>query len=192
MINTSSKQDFVTRFFKYNLREKLLAVFCTLLIMFVAVCLKPVNKVYSVKVYTKTAPDQVIVSGSIDHVEVKVNGNFFALRKIESEDLVMNFDLSNESAGEITVNIGDNELPAVFEPLDVKNISPRVIILTTEEKKTETAPAEPAPIDETAKEAADQEPVEGTVKENKEPAPVQTFHETSPQPERPANEEKNE
>ena len=192
MINTSSKQEFMTRLFKHNLREKLLAAVCTAVILLVAVCLRPVNKVYSVSVNTKISPDQELVSENIDRIEVKVSGNFFELRKVKAEDLVIDLDFSKESAGEISLNIGDKELPAVFLPLDVKSVSPQTLIFRTEMRKVESEPETPATEEEIVKEAADQEPVEGTVKENKEPAPVQTFHETSPQPERPANEEKNE
>ena len=59
-------------------------------------------------------------------------------------------------------------------------------------RKVENGPETPATEEETVKEAADLTPGEGTVKENKEPAPVQTFHETSPQQEQPANGDKNE
>ena len=194
MITTSSnnKQDFIKRLFKHNLREKLIAAVCTAVILLVAVCLKPVNKVYSVSVNAKISPDQELVSENIGRIEVKVSGNFFELRKIKAEDLVMNFDFSNEPAGEISLNIGDKELPAVFLPLDVKSVTPQTLIFRTEMRKVESEPETPAPEEETVKEAADLTPGEGTVKENKEPAPVQTFHETSLQPEQPANEEKNE
>ena len=192
MITTSSKQEFMKRLFKHNLREKLIAAVCTAVILLVAVCLKPVSKVYSVSVNAKISPDQELVSENIGRVEVKVGGNFFELRKIKAEDLIMNFDFSNEPAGEISLNIGDKELPAVFLPLDVKSVSPQTLIFRTEMRKVENGPETPATEEETVKEAADLTPGEGTVKENKEPAPVQTFHETSLQPEQPENGEKNE
>ena len=179
MITTSSKQDFIKRLFRHNLREKLIAAFCTVVVMLVAFCLKPVNKVYSVSVNTKISPDQELVSENIGRIEVKVSGNFFELRKIKAEDLVMNFDFSNESAGEISLNIGDKELPAVFLPLDVKSVSPQTLIFRTEDRKVESEPETPAPEEDAAKEPADQEPVE-------------TFHETSLQAEQPANGDKNE
>ena len=175
----TQKQGFIKRAFTRNLREKFLAALCAVLVMLVAICLKPVNKVYSVQVNTKISPDQVLVSENIDRIEVKVNGNFFELRKIKSEDLVINFDFSSEKAGEISRNIGDNELPASFLPLNVESVSPQVLVFITEDKKVETAPAEQASVEDAARESADQEPVE-------------TSHETSPQPEQPANEEKNE
>ena len=190
MITTSSKQEFMKRLFKHNLREKLIAAVCTAVILLVAVCLKPVSKVYSVNVNTKISPDQELVSENIGRIEVKVSGNFFELRKIKAEDLVMNFDFSNESAGEINLNIGDKELPAVFLPLDVKSVSPQTLIFRTKVRKVESEPETSAPEEDAVKEPADQEPVEGTVKENKEPAPVETFRETSPQQDQPVNEEK--
>ena len=189
---TTSKQDFFKRVFSHNRREKLISLLCTVMVMLVAVCFTRINKVYTLKVDTKISEDHKVVSGNIDSVEVKVTGNFFELRKVKNEDLVIRFDFSSEKAGEISRNIGDKELPASFAALDVKNISPQLITLITEELKVESEPETPASEEDAAKEPADQEPVEGTVKENKEPAPVQTFHETSPQPERPANEEKNE
>jgi hypothetical protein len=157
MITTSSKQEFVKRIFKHNLREKLLAALCTLVLMLVAVCLRPVNRVYSVKVSTNISSDQILVSGNAGLVEVKVSGNFFELRKIKSEDLVMNFDFSSEKAGEISLNIGEKELPAVFLPLDVKSVSPQTLVFITEEKKEETAPEAAASSEEAVNESADQE-----------------------------------
>lgn len=175
----TQKQGFIKRAFTHNLREKILSALCAVVVMLVAICLKPVNKVYSVKVNTKISPDQELVSGAVDMIEVKVSGNFFELRKIKSEDLVINFDFSSEKAGEISRNIGDKELPASFLPLNVESVSPQVMVFITEDKKVETAPETPATVEETAKEPADQEAAE-------------TVHETSPQPEQPANGEKNE
>ena len=183
----------MSRLFKHNLREKALAVFCTLVIMLVAICLQSVNKVYSLKVNVKVSPDQVLVSENIGSIEVKVSGNFFELRKIKNEDLEMNFDFSSEKAGEMTVNIGEKELPAVFMPLDVKSISPQTLVFRTEEKKVETEPEEPV---ETSPETAPKEekpattsPAETSPKEEK---PVETPAETSPEQKAPAIEEKNE
>lgn len=171
------KQGFIKRVFTHNLREKFIAAFCTAVILLVAVCLKPVNRVYSVRINTKISPEQELVSSVVDQIEVKVSGNFFELRKIKNEELEMNFDFSSEKAGEISLNIGDKELPAVFLPLEVKSVYPQVLTFRTEEKKSEAAPAEQAP-EEAVKESAEQEPVE-------------TFHETSPQQEQPANGDKN-
>ena len=175
----TQKPGLIKRIFTYNLREKFLAAACAAMVMLVAVCFKPVNRVYSVRINTKISPEQVLVSENIDRIEVKVSGNFFELRRIKSEDLVINFDFSSEKAGEISRNIGDNELPASFLPLNVESVSPQVLVFITEDKKAEPAPAEPAAEDDAVKEPADQEAAE-------------TVHETSPQPEQPANEEKNE
>ena len=175
----TQKPGLIKRIFTHNLREKFLAAACAAMVMLVAVCFKPVNRVYSVRINTKISPEQVLVSENIDRIEVKVSGNFFELRKIKSEDLVINFDFSSEKAGEISRNIGDNELPASFLPLNVESVSPQVLVFITEDKKAEPAPAEPAAEDDAVKEPADQEAAE-------------TVHETSPQPEQPANEEKNE
>lgn len=169
----TQKQGFIKRAFTHNLREKILSALCAVLVMFVAICFKPVSKVYSVKVNTKISPDQLLVSENIDKIEVKVSGSFFELRKIKSEDLVINFDFSSEKAGEISRNIGDNELPASFLPLNVESVSPRILVFITEDKKVE--PAEPvetlpetSPKDEktaeTESEAASDKPDENTVK----------------------------
>ncbi|MBO7128038.1 hypothetical protein J6W78_10930 [bacterium] len=153
---TTQKQGFIKRAFTHNLREKLLSVLCTAVVMLVAVCFKPVNKVYSVKINTKIPPDQVLVSENIDHIEVKVSGNFFELRKVKNEDLVINFDFSSEKAGEISRNIGDNELPASFLPLDVESILPQILVFITEEKKAE--PAEP--VETSSETSPEQKPAE--------------------------------
>lgn len=169
----TQKQGFIKRAFTHNLREKILSALCAVVVMLVAICLKPVNKVYSVKINTKISPDQELVSGAVDMIEVKVSGNFFELRKIKSEDLVINFDFSSEKAGEISRNIGDKELPASFLPLNVESVSPQVLVFITEDKKVE--PAEPvetlpetSPKDEktveTESEAASDKPDENTVK----------------------------
>ena len=167
----TQKQGFIKRAFTHNLREKILSALCAVLVMFVAICFKPVSKVYSVKVNTKISPDQLLVSENIDKIEVKVSGNFFELRKIKSEDLVINFDFSSEKAGEISRNIGDNELPASFLPLNVESVSPRILVFITEDRKVGTVPETPAA-------------EEGAVKENKES--VEAVSETAPQPEQPA------
>ena len=184
----TQKQGFIKRAFTHNRREKLLSVLCTVVVMLVAVCLKPVSKVYSVRVSTKISPDQELVSGAADQIEVKVRGNFFELRKIKSEDLVINFDFSDESAGEISRNIGDNELPASFLPIDVESISPQVLVFITKEKKAETTPEPPVEtLPETSpKEEASVETLPETSPEQK---PVETLPETSPK--KPAIEEKN-
>ena len=171
----TQKQGFIKRAFTHNLREKLLSVLCAVMLMLVAVCFKPVHKVYSVTVNTKISPEQVLVSENIDKIEVKVSGNFFELRKIKNEDLVINFDFSSEKAGEISRNIGDNELPASFLPLDVQSVSPQILVFITEDKKVETAPAEQAPVEETDRESADQEPAPESVGTT----PTETFQETS-------------
>ena len=167
-------QGFFKRIFSHNLREKLLATLCTVVIMLAAVCFKPLHKVYMLKINTKISPDQVLVSG-VDSLEVKVAGNFFGLRKIKSEDLVINFDFSSEKAGEISRNIGDKELPAVFLPLDVKSIAPQKLVYITEERRSESAPETPASEDETVKEQAEQEPSQESVGTT----PAETFQETS-------------
>lgn len=136
----TQKQGFIKRAFTHNRREKLLSVLCTVVVMLVAVCFKPVHKVYSFRVDTKIAPDQVIVSGNIDKVEIKVIGTFFELRKVNREDLVISFDFSSEKAGEISRNIGESTLPASFTNLATENIFPETITLQTEMKKEKTLP----------------------------------------------------
>ena len=171
----TQKQGFIKRALTHNRREKLLAVLCTVLVMLVALCFKQVSKVYTLKVNAKIAEDQIVVSGNIDSVEVKVSGTFFELRKVKTEDLVINFDFSSEKAGEISRSIGDKELPASFAPLDVKNISPEILTWVTEEKKAEIAPADSAPVEESVKDAADQEPSQESVVTT----PAETVQETS-------------
>ena len=171
----TQKPGLIKRIFTHNLREKFLAAACAAMVMLVAVCFKPVNRVYSVRINTKISPEQVLVSENIDRIEVKVSGNFFELRRIKSEDLVINFDFSSEKAGEISRNIGDNELPASFLPLNVESVSPQVLVFITEDKKVETAPAEPASVEEAAGESAEQEPSQESVGTT----PAETFQETS-------------
>lgn len=166
----TQKPGFIKRAFTHNLREKLLSVLCAVVVMFVAVCFKPVNKVYSVKINTKISPDQVLVSENIDRIEVKVSGNFFELRKIKSEDLVINFDFSSEKAGEISRNIGDNELPASFLPLDVESVSPQILVFITEEKKAEPAETLPEASPEQKTAESESEPAETVVPKTDENA----------------------
>jgi hypothetical protein len=166
----TQKPGFIKRAFTHNLREKLLSVLCAVVVMFVAVCFKPVNKVYSVKINTKISPDQVLVSENIDRIEVKVSGNFFELRKIKSEDLVINFDFSSEKAGEISRNIGDNELPASFLPLDVESVSPQILVFITEEKKAEPAETLPEAYPEQKPAESESEPAETVVPKTDENA----------------------
>ena len=139
-MNTMPKHDFMRRVFVHNIREKLLAVLCSVVVLLVAISFKPLHKVYSVKVHTKISPDQVLVSGNIDHVEIKVSGTFFELRQVKNEDLVINFDFSSEKAGEISRNIGESTLPTSFTNLTTENIFPETITLQTEMKKEKTLP----------------------------------------------------
>ena len=159
----TQKQSFIKRAFTHNRREKLLAVLCSVVIMIVAVCFKPVNRVYSLRVNANISPDQVLVSENVSSVEVKVGGNFFELRKVKSEDLVINFDFSKERAGEITMNIGDKELPAAFLPLDVKSISPESIVFRTEDKKAEPVETLPETSPEQKRAETEPEPAETAV-----------------------------
>ena len=135
------KHGFIKRAFTRNLREKAIAAACAVVFLMISFCFKPVSRIYSVRIETKIAPEQVIVASSTDHAEVKVSGNFFELRKIKDEDLVIKFDFSSEKAGEISRNIDENLLPSSFAALDVKSISPQTLVFRTEEKKAE--PAEP-------------------------------------------------
>lgn len=175
----TQKQGFIKRAFTHNLREKLLSALCAVVLLLVAICFKPIHKVYSVTVNTKISPEQVLVSENTDKIEVKVSGNFFELRKIKSEDLVINFDFSSEKAGEISRNIGDNELPASFLPLDVESVSPQVLVFITEDKKVEPAePVETSPETSPEQKATESEPAETAAPKTDENA------------EQPANEEK--
>lgn len=180
----TQKQGFIKRAFTHNLREKILSALCAVLVMFVAICFKPVSKVYSVKVNTKISPDQLLVSENIDKIEVKVSGSFFELRKIKSEDLVINFDLSSENAGEINRTLDESFLSSSFSALDIKSILPQTLTFITEEKKTEPVETLPETSPETSSE---QKPAE-TSPEQK---PAETLPETSLEQKVPAAEEKN-
>lgn len=177
-IKTSSTQERLKRIFTHNLREKAIAAVCAAVVLLLSFCFRPVTKVCSVKVNMKISPEQELVSGAIDRVEVKVSGNFFELRKVGSENPVINFDFSAENAGEISKTIDESLLPQSFAALDIKNIMPQTLTVRTEARKVESEPETPAPEEDAAKEPADQEPVE-------------TIHETSAQQEQPAAAVKN-
>ncbi len=175
-----SKQGFIIR----NLREKAIAAACAVFVLFLAFCFKPITRAYSVKVDTKIAPDQIIVSDVTDHVEVKVSGNFFELRRIKSEDLVINFDLSSENAGEINRTLDESFLSSSFSALDIKSILPQTLTFITEEKKTEPVETLPETSPETSPE---QKPAEISPEQK----PAETLPETSLEQKVPAAEEKN-
>ena len=155
-ITTSSSQERFKRIFTHNLREKAIAAACAAVFLMLSFCLKPIPRIYSVRFDTKISSDQVLVSASTDHVEVKVNGNFFELRKIKNEDLVINFDFSSEKAGEISRTIDESLLASSFSALDVKNIMPQTLVFITKEKKAE--PVEP--VETSSETSPEQKPAE--------------------------------
>lgn len=181
-VTTSSAQERFKRIFTHNLREKAIAAACAAVFLILSFCFKPVSRIYSVKVETKVAPDQTIVFSSTDHVDVKVSGNFFELRKID-EDLVINFDLSSENAGEINRTVEESLLPQSFASLDVKNIVPQTLVFRTEVQKQESAPEE-----EPAETSPEQKPAEP----ESEPAETAADKPDENAVKAPAAEEKNE
>lgn len=186
-IRTSSSQERLKRIFTHNLREKAIAAVCAAVFLILSFCFKPVSRIYSVKVGMKTAPDQTIVFSSTDHVEVKVSGNFFELRKIKSEDLVINFDFSSENAGEISRSVEENLLPQSFAALDVKNIVPQILTVKTELQKQESAPEE-EPAETSPETSTEQKPAEA----ESEPAETVADKPDENAVKAPAAEEKNE
>jgi len=196
-ITTSSSQERFKRIFTHNLREKTIAAVCAAVFLMLSLCFKPVTKIYSVKVDAKISPDQVVVSSSTDHVEVKVSGNFFELSKIKNDDLVIKFDFSSEKAGEISRTIDETLFSSSFAALDVKNIVPQMLVLKTEDKKVKTAPEPPvetltetSPKEEKPVETSpEQKPAETSPETSPEQKPVETLPETSPK--KPASERKN-
>lgn len=139
-ISTSSKPERLKRIFTHNFREKFLAALCAAVVLLLAFCFKQVQRTYTFAINTKIAEDQVLVSQNVYFAEVKVSGNFFDLRRIDIENLAINFDFSAEKAGEISKKADENLLPAPFKNLVIKNIFPETLMWRTETKIEKTVP----------------------------------------------------
>ena len=139
-ITTSSRSERLKRIFTHNFREKALAAICAITALLLAFCFKPAQQTCLLKINSKIAPDQVLVSQNAQLIEVKVSGTFFDLRKITVENLEINFDFSAEKAGEINRTANENILPATFKNLEIENIFPETIIWRTEAKIEKTLP----------------------------------------------------
>lgn len=139
-ITTSSRSERLKRIFTHNFREKALAALCALVALLLSFCFKQARQEYTLKINSKIAPDQVLVSQNAHLIEVEVSGTFFDLRRISAENLEINFDFSAEKAGEINRTANENILPAVFKNLDIKTIFPETIIWRTEAKIEKTLP----------------------------------------------------
>ena len=179
-IRTSSGEDRLKRIFTHNFREKVLSAFCALAVLLFALCMKPVSRTYNIKVNTKIAAGQVLVSQNAHLIEVKASGTFFDHRSIRADNLEANFDFSAEKAGETSVLLDKNTLPASFSALEIKSVSPQKLTVVTEERKAETAP-------EPAEAGAETSPEEKSVETPG--SPEQKPAETSP--EKPASGGKN-
>lgn len=139
-IRTSSGQDRLKRIFIHNFREKALAALCAVIVLILSFSLKPIYKIYTFKVNTRIAADQMLISQNTHLIEVKVSGTFFDLRKIKAENLEINFDFSAEKAGEISRSIGEKELPSAFINLSIESIFPAMLTWQTEAKIEKTVP----------------------------------------------------
>jgi len=187
-ITTSSKSERLKRIFTHNFREKFLAALCAAAVLMFAVCFKQVRQTYTFNIDTKTATDSVLVSQNASSIEVTVSGTFFDLRRISIENPVINFDFSNEKAGEISRTVSGKLFPAVFKNIEIETISPETLIWRTEAKVEKTVPVsivfdgenagedytvEPAEIGITGAESA----VNGLEKINSEKIPEDAFTE---------------
>ena len=139
-ITTSSKQERLKRIFTHNFREKALSVVCAAATMLLAFCFTPVHQIYTFKIKTNIASDQILVFQNTDSIEVKVSGTFFDLRKINSENLEINFDFSSEKAGEISRTASENLFPASLANLETESVIPQTIIWRTETKIEKNIP----------------------------------------------------
>lgn len=139
-ITTSSRSERLKRIFTHNFREKALAALCALVALLLSFCFTPAQQTYRLKINSRIAPEQVLVSQNANLIEVSVSGTFFDLRRITAENLEINFDFSAENAGEITRTANENLLPAVFKNLEIENIFPETIIWRTEAKIEKTVP----------------------------------------------------
>lgn len=130
----NKRAEQIKKIFTQNLREKLLAVLCAAAVMLAAFCLKPVYENVTVKIETKIAENQLLISKVPDTSVVKIYGNFFELRKLEKCDFVMKVDFSENEAGNIVKQLDDSMLPDCFNGIKAESFSPHNIVLHTEKK----------------------------------------------------------
>ena len=131
-IRTSSGQDRLKRIFIHNFREKALAALCAVIVLILSFSLKPIYKIYTFKVNTRIAADQMLISQNTHLIEVKVSGTFFDLRKIKAENLEINYVIEPRRY--------DRELPSAFINLSIESIFPAMLTWQTEAKIEKTVP----------------------------------------------------
>ena len=185
-IATTSKAERLKKLFTHNFREKFLAALCAAAALLLSFCFKPAQQTYSLKINSKIAPDQMLVSQNAMLVEIRVSGTFFDLRSVDIENLALNFDFSLEKAGEIVRTANEKMLPAAFKNMKIENIFPENLAWRTEAKIKKTVPigivfedgessesyiAEPSEIEITGAESA----VNGLEKINSEKIPMNAF-----------------
>ncbi|HNW81852.1 MAG TPA: hypothetical protein PKG52_03075 [bacterium] len=114
-------------------REKLLALFLTIVVYTLAIDINHESKTYSVKVNVVVAEDQIITSDPLDFVQVKVKGSVFDFATVNEKDLFITFDLSTKKPGKFT-RFFDAGIMPFGEKIRVEKIIPSEIVIRTAKK----------------------------------------------------------
>lgn len=114
-------------------REKLLALFLTIVVYTFAIDINHESKTYSVKVNIVVAQDQTITSEPVEFVKVKVKGSVFDFAEVNEKDLFVTFDLSTKKPGKFTRFFDAGMMP-FDESIKVEKIIPSEIVIRTAKK----------------------------------------------------------
>lgn len=116
-------------------REKILALFLTVVVYTFAIDVNHESRNYPVKIKVVVAKDQEMTSDKIENVTVKVKGSVFDFAAINEEDLSITIDLSSKKPGKFTRFLDSGMMP-FGEKIKVEKIFPSELVIRTAKKGT--------------------------------------------------------
>ncbi|HRQ69837.1 MAG TPA: CdaR family protein [bacterium] len=126
-------KEALKNFFTQYSSEKLLALLLTLILWTFSISRNQESRDYPVKVNIIHPKDQIIVSDTIDQIQVKLSGSVFDFAKINDRDFVINIDISAKKPGKFT-RLLDAKMMTFTGNLSVEKIFPAEISVRTAKK----------------------------------------------------------
>jgi YbbR domain-containing protein len=126
-------KEALKNFFTQYSSEKLLALLLTLILWTFAISRNQETRDYPVKINVIYSKDQVIVSETVDQIQVKLSGSIFDFVKIKEKDLVIDLDIAAKKPGKFT-RLLDAKMMTFAGNLSVEKIFPSEIIIRTAKK----------------------------------------------------------
>ncbi len=134
--------DKIKRFFTEYSREKILALFLTLLIWLFMISGTREVKDFTVAVEVTSNDDIVLVSEIVEKVHVKVSGSLFAFARIREEDLKIKIDISTKKPG-IHTRFLDSSMMPFGDGIKTENIFPSELVFKVSKKAEKVVSVEP-------------------------------------------------